>query len=281
MSTSRLLLHRTSEDLLENFKKAPAHAVILEGPVGIGKTQLAHELLASLLGKNPPYSHVIQPVKGSIGIEAVRELIGVFQLKVPGRGNIKRIAIIEDAELMGIEAQNALLKILEEPPADSVLMLTSSRPQGLLPTIRSRVQVLHVLAPTAEQINGHFLQQGFDEKTVAAAILRGGSNVGAIKRLLSGEVDNSSVELVKKVLGSTSYDRMLLVDGLAKQKDAAQDFIDTLAAVAMASLEAAAKRGAATVERWRNILQSAHTAQQAFDKNGNAKIVLTELMLAL
>jgi replication-associated recombination protein RarA len=247
MSTSRLLLHRTSEDLLENFKKAPAHAVILEGPVGIGKTQLAHELLASLLGKNPPYSHVIQPVKGSIGIEAVRELIGVFQLKVPGRGNIKRIAIIEDAELMGIEAQNALLKILEEPPADSVLMLTSSRPQGLLPTIRSR----------------------------------GGSNVGAIKRLLSGEVDNSSVELVKKVLGSTSYDRMLLVDGLAKQKDAAQDFIDTLAAVAMASLEAAAKRGAATVERWRNILQSAHTAQQAFDKNGNAKIVLTELMLAL
>ena len=57
--------------------------------------------------------------KGSIAIEQIRALISFFQLKVPGKTKIKRVAIIQDADRMGLEAQNALLKALEEPPEDS------------------------------------------------------------------------------------------------------------------------------------------------------------------
>jgi len=68
---------------------------------------------------------------------------------------------------------------------------------------------------------------------------------------------------------------------LAKQKETARAFVDTLAAIAIASLEAAASKGAATVDRWRDILQAVHTVQDTLERNGNAKLALTELMLAL
>jgi len=87
--------------------------------------------------------------------------------------------------------------------------------------------------------------------------------------------------LVKQTLGASQYERLLLVDGLAKQKDQARLFIDMLAVVATASLEAAAAKGAATLSRWRDILQAAYTAQDALEHSGNVKLVVTELMLAL
>jgi hypothetical protein len=107
--------------------------------------------------------------------------------------------------------------------------------------------------------------------------------VAEAERLLATQTDgpDAVVGLVKQVLGGTTYERMLLVDGLAKQKEGLREFVDTLATVAMASLNAAARKGAPSVARWQHVLQAAHTAQDALDRSGNAKLVLTELMLAL
>ncbi len=234
-----------TEGQLDSFLQAPTHALLL---AGIDETQAAAHLAAQLLGVeslgNYPYYREITPEKGSITIEQVRNLIAFFRLKVPGKAKIKRVAVIHAAELMGTEAQNALLKALEEPPDDSVLILVSPQPQNLLPTIRSRVQTMNLPSPAG---------------TAPEA---------------------EAVRLVKQVLAGTSYDRLLLVDGLSKQKDAAATFVSTLATVAMASLEAAARKGN-SVERWRVVLQAAHTAESALLRSGNAKLVLTELMLAI
>jgi len=285
MKVPGIVLHPTSEKHLEQVLQYPTHAVLLSGPLGIGKTIIAADLAKQLLQvetlENQAYFRVVKPVKGVILIEQIRELIGFFQLKVPGKGAIKRVAIIEDAETMGREAQNALLKQLEEPPTDSVLILTASEPQQLLPTIRSRTQIVMLASPSSEDLKKNFVGSGYDEKTVAAALLRSGTNVAEATKLLVSPSEDTVLSLVKQVLGGTSYDRLLMVDSLSKQKDNAAEFVSTLATVSMASLEAAASRGATSVERWKNILQASHIAQQAFDRNGNAKIVLTELMLAL
>lgn len=271
---------------LDSFLTAPSHALLLAGPNGTGKTQIADTLAMQLLGaetlENQAYYRAVVPKNGTITIEQVRELIKFFRLKVPGTAAVQRVAVLQDADAMGREAQNALLKLLEEPPAGSVLILTSSQPQGMLQTVRSRVQLLNLGSPTIEQLQKHFVAAGHDESAVSAALLRSGADIAEAERLLSSDsASDSVVALVKQALGGTSYDRMLLVDGLAKQKDAASSFVDTLATVAMASLPAAASRGAATVDRWKNVLQVANTAQGAIERNGNTKLVLTELMLAL
>jgi DNA polymerase III delta prime subunit len=281
-----IVLHPSTEKLLERYLQSPTHAVLLTGETGTGKTHIASELARQLLRvtslDNQAYFRVVVPKSNAITIEQIRELISFFQLKVPGQGDIKRAAIIQDAESMGTEAQNALLKLLEEPPADSVLILTSSQPQSLLMTIRSRSQTLPLTRPEQAVLVHHFKAAGHDEQRVNAALLRAGTNIAEAERLLSADGDtDTTVELVKQVLGGTAYDRMLLVDGLSKQKDQAQEFTDTLATVATASLHAAASRGANTIDRWKSILAASTVAQQAFDKNGNAKIILTELMLAI
>jgi len=245
MSTADTAVLTTAEVQLNNFLTNPTHALLL---TGTDRVQRAPELAMQLLGVsslgNQPHYREISPEKGSITIEQIRGLIGFFRLKVPGTAKIKRVAVLQDANSMGIEAQNALLKLLEEPPAGSVLILTSTQPQGLLATIRSRVQILHL--PNTNQ-----------------------------------SPEAGMVQLIKKVLSGTTYDRLLLVDGLAKQKEAAVTFVTTLTTVAMASLEAAARKQSASVDRWKTVLQAAHTAEDALMRSGNTKLVLTELMLAV
>jgi len=287
MNVPGMVLHETAEAQLNSFLSAPTHALLLAGPIGSGKTHIAASLAMQLLGASELETHayfrVITPVKGTIAIEQIRELIGFFRLKVPGAAKIKRVAVIQDADAMGGEAQNALLKLLEEPPSDSVLVLTSSQPQSLLPTIRSRVQLVQLASPSTEVLTQHFITLGYDGPAITGALLRAGTNVAEAARLLAEGPDASSptIDLVKQVLGGTSYDRLLLVDGLAKQKEATAAFVSTLTTIAMASLESAARKGGANVHRWQSVLEAAHTAQGALDHSGNAKLVLTELMLAM
>ena len=76
------------------------------------------------------------PEKGEIKIDAVRKLEGKLFWKALEGG--KKIAIVDDADTMNINAANAFLKTLEEPPRDSLVILVSSNPDGLPDTIRSR-----------------------------------------------------------------------------------------------------------------------------------------------
>ena len=73
----------------------------------------------------------------------------------------RRVCLIMDAERMGTQAQNALLKLLEEPPDDMVLLLCSSQPEGLLPTIHSRCQQLRLRSVPVDEL-GQWLDSGRD-----------------------------------------------------------------------------------------------------------------------
>jgi len=286
VNISGIVLHPASEQLLDDLLTSPSHAVLLTGPTGIGKTHIARAVATALLSSdnltNQAYFREVIAEKGSISIDQIRTLIRFFRLQVPGGAAIKRVALLSDAETMGREAQNALLKLLEEPPEGSVLILTSSQPDQLLPTIRSRVRSLLLAAPEQTALMQHFATLGVNPAAVSKTLLRTGTNVAAAAQLLAtpGTADGA-LDLVKQALSSTGFERMLLVDGLAKQKEQASAFVETLAATATASLQSAAAKNPAAIPRWQAILQAAHTAGDALGQNGNTKLVLSELMLAL
>lgn len=131
------------------------HGYIFYGPAMVGK-RTAALALARFLEKGefvpPAAQEVLQDTqmidlafvrtldpdaKGSIGIDAVRE-IKEFLWQKPN-ASVRRTLIIDDAELLTTEAQNALLKITEEPPASSLLILVTSDLESIMPTILSRL----------------------------------------------------------------------------------------------------------------------------------------------
>ena len=130
------------------------HAYLFTGQDAAGKKLLAEDVCVLLTGKgfeNNPDLRFIYPGmkedKFSIDIESIRELKSFMYLK-PHSSEYK-LAVIEDAEAISIAAANAMLKILEEPPKKSVLVLISSKPRMLPKTILSRCETV-VFPPQPE-----------------------------------------------------------------------------------------------------------------------------------
>lgn len=130
-----------------------AHAYLFAGPREVGKRTVARAFASALLGDGSPIDRhpdfifverAIDPKtgarKGGITIDQIRDLRG--RLAMGAFMNGWRAAIIDDAHLMNVESANALLKSLEEPHRRTLLILIAASDEAVLPTIRSRCQVL-------------------------------------------------------------------------------------------------------------------------------------------
>jgi DNA polymerase-3 subunit delta' len=146
------------------------HALLLHGPEGVGKERFAAVLAAALFcsrraaalihcgecadcalsraGSHPDLHWLRIPEdKKSIGVDAVRE--ACEQLGMTSMRSGYRVAIVSPAHAMTTNAQNALLKTLEEPAPRTLLVLVTSRPSRLLATLRSRCQRIEIPRPGA------------------------------------------------------------------------------------------------------------------------------------
>jgi len=150
------------------------HAILLSGPVGIGKRHLADCLIHSVLIKHAisanfepllaagthPDVRIVSLLsdKKQIGVDQIRDLSAGLAL-TPQISNIK-IAVIPTAELMNRHAANALLKTLEEPSGNTLIILISHNPGSLPQTIRSRCQHLPQRVPDSREAETWLSEQG-------------------------------------------------------------------------------------------------------------------------
>ncbi|HHX91091.1 MAG TPA: DNA polymerase III subunit delta', partial [Paracoccus sp.] len=146
-----------------------------------------------------------------ISVEDVRALRDFFGLSTMEGG--RRVVIVDAADEMNPNAANALLKLLEEPPAGAVLLLVAHQPSALLPTIRSRCRVLR-LAPLGGEDMGRALAQALGEgardlDAGALAELSGGS-VGEAIRILAGDGLTLYAQLLAVMSGLPAMDRARL-----------------------------------------------------------------------
>ncbi len=187
-----------------------AHALIIQGPAGCGKIALAIEMVARLLcienqaracgqcrsckllsgGAHPDYFE-LQPEEGSevIKVDQVRGLIS--RLVLTTFASDRKVAYIHPAEMMNAAAANALLKSLEEPSGNTVLILVSDNPGSLPVTIRSRCQAISVAQPDKQLVQDWLEESsGSPPNEVSAAIqAAGGSPLRAARYLGSPELD--------------------------------------------------------------------------------------------
>ena len=129
------------ENIKKYFEKAVAedslqHAYLFSGQEMIGKRTFAVELVHRMLSREDSFIPDLLLLENQVGIDEIRKLKNFLMLK-PYAGKYK-IAILDNAHQIGAEAANAMLKVLEEPPEHSLIILISANPQALLPTVYSR-----------------------------------------------------------------------------------------------------------------------------------------------
>lgn len=171
------------------------HAMLLAGGEGVGKRRLANRLVHALLCEAPdeqgeacghcaacgwlsagthPDLLVLEPDEAgkAIKVDQVRALSA--GLAITSHGGRYKVAIVRPADAMNMNAANSLLKTLEEPTANTLLILASAAPGRLLPTVRSRCQQVQVPTPTPAQAIDWLAAHGVEGETATRSLLLAG-----------------------------------------------------------------------------------------------------------
>ncbi|MGM9531339.1 ATP-binding protein [Intestinibacter sp.] len=142
-----------------------SHAYMFEGPSGVGKNTLARELSRILLEMenlfNSPDYIEIKPDGNSIKIAQIRKMQTDILVK-PYKSY--KIYVFDEAQKMTVEAQNALLKTLEEPPKYAIIILVTNNKESLLDTIKSRCEIIKFTPIPIKEIADYLVKTGVDEK---------------------------------------------------------------------------------------------------------------------
>lgn len=288
---TKLVLHPRTRQSVQDFLAAPGHSLLLIGAEGSGKPTLARAILTELLTINEdqltsyPYFLCIKPEKTSISIEAIRNLQDFLRLRTVGKNSIRRAVLVEDAHLLTTEAQNAFLKLLEEPPADTVIILAAQTGDGLLPTIHSRAPTIIIKTPIQAETTNHFVKANHDEAEVTKNYYLSHGQIGLMQRLLQNNPDDellAYVEAAKDFLRQKPFERLVYVDQFTKQKKDVAVFLWALQRVASAALQqAAAKNSLKLVRHWQKVVTATLEAQDDLSANPQLKLLLTNLSLQL
>ncbi|MGN0497352.1 MAG: ATP-binding protein [Lachnospiraceae bacterium] len=245
------------EDIVKHFKSSielgkVSHAYILNGEKGVGKRTLASVVAKSLQcetgdpdpcgkcksclqaesGNQPDIIWVTHEKPNVISVDEIREQI-VNDISLKPYSSRYKIYIIPDAQLMNPQAQNAILKTLEEPPEYGIIMLLTSNVDKFLPTILSRCIVLNFkpVEPLSmiEYLTGNI---GVDVEKARFCTDFAQGNLGKAVRLAISpdynELKEDSVRLLRQIQDMEMEDIIRAVKNMGKYKLDATDYIDIM-----------------------------------------------------
>ncbi len=284
-----LLFHQLTENSLNRVISNRPQAVLLIGPAGAGKLTAARYLASKVLDlakledlEKQPHLKTVVPTKGSIGIDEIRQILQFLQLKTAGHAQIRRVVIVEDADTMTIEAQNALLKTLEEPPQDTVVILTAGSKLGLRPTILSRVQKVEILPVSLSEAQNYLEKLTKDEVDIQKPYAISQGYVGIFMALINEDYEHElfkKITQAKELISETMFERLKEVDSLAKEKDDLPALLHCLRLIlSTAASTSGDKKRALQIGR---SLRAIYDSEAALKRNPNTKLLLTNLMLNL
>ncbi len=247
MTFESIIGHSQQKDILRRAisNRRIAHAYLFEGPDGIGKRLMALAFARALLcdkhsgcgecaacrkvdNNIHPDVHILESPETTIKIDQVRELQQQLTLR-PLEGQYK-FCVIENAEKFTTNAANALLKTLEEPQPNTIIILLSGQPEKLLTTIRSRCQKLPFRRLAKEQIEevlSHRLELDQLHISILAAL-----SEGSFKRALGAKQDiylEKRRELIQTLSGlsaGSNIPTLTFAEELAADKEHIDDYLD-------------------------------------------------------
>lgn len=271
----KLRLAKATERFLDGLDANVPHALLLTGPRGIGLGTLARHIAE----RHGNVLAIVTPVSKttavpSIGVERIRELYVETRSKLDGANFV----MIDDADTMNHAAQNALLKLLEEPNPSIRFILTSHAPDKLLPTIRSRVQLFAV--PRISKVDsGRILAaSGVTDAQDSQRLLYVAEGLPAeLTRLAMNASDfralSERVQVARQLVTGTAYQRLVLASSFNGDRQEALLLLEAAMLLLKRSLDSRA-----AIDTFR-MIDKLSTAAEAIRANGAVKLHLSVAVL--
>lgn len=286
------LLHPQTAAQLQTIQPA-ARSYIFHGPRGIGKATAARELTRRLncqgdqpktcascrqfqAGAYPDLLTLSPEDKPSITIEQVRNTIHTLSLS-PYTGTGTRAVIADDAASLTLEAQNALLKLIEEPPLRTLFILVTEQPESLLATIRSRCAAIYFAPVSTQAIASLLITAHGIPGAQAQQLARAAAGIPGAAVTLATQPETAAAELKLAEQAATApqltlFKRLLLAKQLVDDKADIARFGQLMHASLVSklaeptpALEPVAAQLVA-LERFRNQLQAKVTPRVALER---------------
>ncbi len=245
------------EQIIEHLQNAikldkVSHAYIFNGPDKSGKMMLAEAFAAALqcetggvdpcmecrscrqaAGRNQPdIIYLVHDKPNTISVDDIRTQINNDILLKPYSSK-RKIYLIDEAEKMNIQAQNALLKTIEEPPSYAVILLITSNSDAFLPTILSRCVSLNLKAVSDDKIRRYLMSQYMIpdyQAKICVSFAQG--VVGKAIQLASSDdfngLKSSALQLIKRLSEINLYEMEAAVKQIGEYKLSIQDYFDLM-----------------------------------------------------
>ena len=229
--------HENVKQRLENSiaNNKVSHAYIFAGKRGVGKKTMAN-VFADIL-TDGSFADIITVTNEYYGVESKSDIVSVDTIRAASADMYmkpyiadKRVFIIPDAEKMNVQAQNALLKIFEEPPSYCVIILITQNDNMLLQTIRSRAVTVRFGALDDGVVRDYAKNQGMNVSDVMVRLAFG--SIGIIKELSENEELDTMlgefVDLFGKIGGGTAQCVYSLIDFMQREKKNSEVLFDIM-----------------------------------------------------
>lgn len=210
-----------------------AMALQCEHPDGVEPCQQCHSCKQALSGNQPDIIRVTHEKPNTIGVDDIRTQINT-DIAIKPYSSPRKIYIIQEGEKMTAQAQNALLKTLEEPPAYAVILILTTNMDALLPTILSRCVMLN-MKPVRDDLVKKYLMEELQipdyKANVCVAFARG--NLGKARQLASSEefdhIKEEAVSMLKYVQDMEINEMLAAIKKIREYKFDVEDYLDILA----------------------------------------------------
>lgn len=267
-----MLINPKTQQMLNNFVANPSHALLLVGSQQAGTDEVVTLVASSLHAKFKSVHRQLLPDGATISIDAVRQLRGDERLKTAAtHGSVASVVSIVSVDAMQQEAQNALLKLLEEPPKGTLFILVCHDESKMLPTISSRCKRVDVLPIAYDQV----IQLYGTQKAVQQAYYMSSGEALLLDAILQDPAHPlvQSITEAKTLLAAPLVERLQAIDSLVKEKRVDQ-CLDALSRISRAALQSSASE---KQQKWAHNLQQLLQASTHLQAHVQPKLVLTNL----
>ena len=287
---------KIKEELADTIKSNNvSHSYLFAGPDGIGKKLFAKEFAKACLclseekpcskcsscvkfdGENNPDYKEIGPDGNSIKIAQIRELQErIYEKPIDSS---KKVIVIDDSDKMTEEAQNGLLKTLEEPPEYAIIILIATNENKLLNTVKSRCLKISFSAIADSEVKKYILQNNIIESPSENILKVCGGSLGKVKHVAENlEIYNQIEDVTNKLIAGNiknMVDMFNKFQVLYDNKDNVLELLDYMIVIIYSFI--VQKQNFS--QKWLNIVQIIEKSKIKLNSNTNTDMCIDELLM--